>query len=332
MTDIIEAENLTKVYNGKIRAVDGISFKVKEGEIYGFLGPNGAGKTTTIRMFTTLASITDGTASIAGHDVAREQDAVRRTIGIVPQDLTVDDDLKGIENIMLQAKLYHVPASVAKKRAEELLGLVDLKDAANRLVSTYSGGMRKRLELIVGLIHEPKVLFLDEPTLGLDIQTRTVMWNYIRGLNKEQNMTLFTTTHYLEEADSLCDRIAIIDHGEIKVIGAPSDLKTKLGGDVLEITVSDGGNLVDFFQSIQGVKEVKQTNSTYRVKLPSAEDALPEIFEGISKRGLKVKHISFTKPTLDQVFLEVTGRSLRDAETGSGDAIKDRVLAMRRNQ
>ncbi len=334
MSNIIEAENLTKVYNGKIQAVDHISFQVKEGEIFGFLGPNGAGKTTTIKMLTTLASVTDGTARVAGFDIQRQQDEVRRSIGIVPQDLTVDDDLNGLENIMLQAKLYHVPSAIAKKRAEELLGLVELTDAANRQVSTYSGGMRKRLELIVGLIHEPKMLFLDEPTLGLDIQTRSVMWDYIKALNKDNGMTLFTTTHYLEEADAICDRIAIIDHGQIKVIGAPADLKAQIGGDVLEIQVTDGVgvNLTDFFNAIPGVKEVKQTDSTYRVKLPSAEAALPEIFEGISKRGLKVKHIAFTKPTLDQVYVEVTGRSLRDAETGSEDAIKNRFVTMRRSQ
>ncbi len=334
MSNIIEAENLTKVYNGKIQAVDHISFQVKEGEIFGFLGPNGAGKTTTIKMLTTLASVTDGTARVAGFDVQKQQDEVRRSIGIVPQDLTVDDDLKGMENIMLQAKLYHVPSAIAKKRAEELLGLVELKDAANRQVSTYSGGMRKRLELIVGLIHEPKMLFLDEPTLGLDIQTRSVMWDYIKALNKDNGMTLFATTHYLEEADAICDRIAIIDHGQIKVIGAPAELKSRLGGDVLEIQVTDGVgiNLTDFFNTIPGVKEVKQTDSTYRVKLPSAEDALPEIFEGISKRGLKVKHIAFTKPTLDQVYIEVTGRSLRDAETGAEDSIKNRFVTMRRSQ
>lgn len=332
LSNIIEAENLTKVYNGKIKAVDHISFHVKEGEIFGFLGPNGAGKTTTIKMLTTLASVTDGHARVAGFDVAKQQDAVRKSIGIVPQDLTVDDDLKGMENIMLQAKLYHVPADIAKKRASELLRLVELTDAADRLVSTYSGGMRKRLELIVGLIHEPKMLFLDEPTLGLDIQTRSIMWDYMRALNKENGMTLFTTTHYLEEADAICDRIAIIDHGTIKIIGAPSELKAKIGGDVLEIQVTDGADLTDFFHGIPGVKDVKLTDHTYRVKLPSAEEALPDIFEGISKKGLKVKRIAFTKPTLDQVYIEVTGRSLRDAEEGSEDSIKNRFVTMRRSQ
>ncbi len=172
-------------------------------------------------MLTTLASITQGRATIAGHDVNKNPNAVRKSIGIVQQDLTVDDELTGVENIMLAASLYRVPRPEARKRAEELLGLVELKDAANRLVRTYSGGMRKRLQLIVGLVHQPRLLFLDEPTLGLDIQTRTVMWNHIKDLNKEQKMTIFVTTHYLEEADSLCDRIAIIDHGKIVASESP---------------------------------------------------------------------------------------------------------------
>jgi len=329
MASIVEAEGLTKVFNGNFTAVDHISFKVSEGEVFGFLGPNGAGKTTTIRMLTTLASITQGKASVAGYNVATEQDKVRQSIGLVPQDLTIDDDLKGTENLLLAAKLYHVPDAVAKSRASELLGLVDLKDAANRLVSTYSGGMRKRLELIVGLIHQPKLLFLDEPTLGLDIQTRTVMWNYIKRLNEENKMTLFVTTHYLEEADSLCHNVAIIDHGKIKVSGSPGELKQKLGGDVLEIAVNDGVDLTEFFYSVPGAKDVKKSDYTYRIKLPSTEEALPTIFEGISKKGLKITKVSFDKPSLDQVFLEVTGRSLRDQEQGAEDRVQRFIMRAR---
>ncbi len=329
MASIIEAENLTKVF-GTLTAVDHISFKVDEGEVFGFLGPNGAGKTTTIKMLTTLASITDGKATVAGYNVVDEQDEVRQSIGLVPQDLTIDDDLKGIENLLLAAKLYHVPDDVARSRAAELLGLVDLKDAANRLVSTYSGGMRKRLELIVGLIHQPKMLFLDEPTLGLDVQTRTVMWNYIRRLNEENKMTLFVTTHYLEEADSLCHNVAIIDHGKIKVSGSPSELKQMLGGDVLELSVNDGMDLTEYFYSVSGVKDVKKNDYTYRIKLPSAEEALPTIFDGISKKGLKITKISFDKPSLDQVFLEVTGRSLRDDESGAEDRAQRFIMRARR--
>jgi ABC-2 type transport system ATP-binding protein len=329
MPSIVEAEDLTKVFNGNFTAVDHISFKVSEGEVFGFLGPNGAGKTTTIKMLTTLASITQGKAIVAGYNVATEQDKVRQSIGLVPQDLTIDDDLKGTENLLLAAKLYHVPDAVAKSRASELLGLVDLTDAANRLVSTYSGGMRKRLELIVGLIHQPKMLFLDEPTLGLDIQTRTVMWNYIKRLNEENEMTLFVTTHYLEEADSLCHSVAIIDHGKIRVSGSPGELKQRLGGDVLEIAVNDRADLTEFFYSVPGVKDVKKSDHTYRIKLPSTEEALPTIFEGISKKGLKITKVSFDKPSLDQVFLEVTGRSLRDQEQGAEDRVQRFIMRAR---
>jgi len=330
MASIIEAENITKVFNGNFTAVDHISFKVEEGQVFGFLGPNGAGKTTTIKMLTTLSSITEGEALVAGHNVKTEQDEVRQSIGLVPQDLTIDDDLKGIENLLLAAKLYHVPETLAKSRASELLGLVDLKDAASRLVSTYSGGMRKRLELIVGLIHQPKMLFLDEPTLGLDIQTRTVMWDYIRRLNMENKMTLFVTTHYLEEADSLCHKVAIIDHGKIKVSGSPSELKQRLGGDVLEIAVNDGLDLTEYFYSLPGVKDVKKTDHTYRFKLPSTEEALPTIFDGISRKGMKITKISFDKPSLDQVFLEVTGRSLRDEESAPEDRTQRFIMRARR--
>ena len=224
MTGVIEAAGLTKVYGGKVRAVDKVSFTVEEGEVFGLLGPNGAGKTTTIKMLNTLASITEGHATVAGHDVAKEPGAVRKSIGGVPQELTADDELSGRENMVLMANLHQVWRSSANSRIDALLGLVDLQDAAGRKVKTYSGGMRRRLQLVMGLLHEPRVLFLDEPTLGLDVQTRTKMWQYIKQLNKEKGLTVFMTTHYLDEADSLCDRIAIIDHGTIRVSGSPAEL------------------------------------------------------------------------------------------------------------
>jgi ABC-2 type transport system ATP-binding protein len=312
---IVEAANLTKQYDEKC-SVDHISFDVNEGEIFGFLGPNGAGKTTTIRMLTTLASISEGECRVAGNDVRKKPNEVRRSIGLVPQDAAVDNDLKGIENLRLTAKLYHIPDVEAKKRAGELLELVGLKDSSGRLVRTYSGGMRKRLELIVGLMHEPKILFLDEPTLGLDIQTRSVMWDYIHRINRENGMTIFLTTHYLEEADSLCNRVAIIDHGKIRVSGTPTELKTRFGSDVLEIEVeqqvSNAQSLVGFFESIDGVKEVRQSGNAYRIKLPRMEQSLQDILGRLSKLGVKVTNMRFEKSNLDQVFLDVTGRSIRD--------------------
>jgi len=315
---IIEAENITKIYKGNIRAVAGISFAVDEGEIFGFLGPNGAGKTTTIKMLDTLATITEGRASVAGYDVRKHPSEVRYNIGVVPQEPTVDEELKGRENLLLSAKLHHVPADDAKRRGAELLKLVDLEAAAERKVKTYSGGMRRRLQLAMGLTHTPKVLFLDEPTLGLDIQTRKNMWNYIQRLNRENRLTVFMTTHYLEEADSLCNRVAIINRGTIEVSGSPSELKERLGGDILSIQLSEGPDLTDFFMAMPDVSEVTRAGGAYRIKLPRAENALPAILESVTKRGLKVTGISYTKPTLDQVFLEITGKSMTDQEDGRG--------------
>ncbi len=320
MATIIEAEHLTKVYKGKVKAVDDISFSVEEGEIFGFLGPNGAGKSTTIKMLNTIASITSGKAVVAGHDVSRHPAKVRDVIGVVPQELTADDELKGVENILLAARLHHVRGAEAKKRAGELLKLVDLDGSAGRRVKTYSGGTRRRLQLAIGLIHTPKVLFLDEPTLGLDIQTRTKMWEYLGKLNKEQGLTIFMTTHYLEEADGLCDRIAIIDHGTIRAMGSPSQLKEKVGGDVLNIELATGPDITDFLKSIPDVSDVVKSDQAYRIKLPRAEKALPAIVEGVTRKGLEIKEISFTKPTLDEVFLEITGKSMRDEDAGESES------------
>lgn len=321
MSKIIEAEGLTKVYKGKVKAVDHITFFVDEGEVFGFLGPNGAGKTTTIKMLNTLASITEGSASVAGHDVKRFPGQVRDSIGVVPQELTADDELSGFENMILMARLHHVDRRTVKPKSNDLLKLVDLSDAAGRKVRTYSGGMRRRLQLVMGLLHEPKVLFLDEPTLGLDVQTRSKMWDYIKQLNKDKGLTVFMTTHYLEEADSLCDRVAIIDHGAIKVSGSPAQLKETVGGDIVTLTLSEGNeDLTGFFENIEGVKEVSRTGGVYRIKLPKAESALPTIVEGLVKKQLQIKEISFTKPTLDQVFLEVTGKSMRDQEAPQTDS------------
>ncbi|MEM2976019.1 MAG: ATP-binding cassette domain-containing protein, partial [Candidatus Bathyarchaeia archaeon] len=221
--DAIVVEGLTKVFNKSLVAVDHVNFTVKEGEIFGFLGPNGAGKTTTINMLITVLKPTEGKASVCGFDILKEASQVRNCIGVVPQEYTADEDLTGFENIILCADLYGLPREVSKKRAQELLELVELTKFKDKQVATYSGGMRRRLELACGLINRPKVFFLDEPTLGLDVQTRAATWNYIKLLKKEFSMTIFMTTHYLEEADMLCDRIAIIDHGKIVTIGTPNE-------------------------------------------------------------------------------------------------------------
>jgi ABC-2 type transport system ATP-binding protein len=235
--DAIKVEGLTKIFNHSLVAVDHINFSVKHGEIFGFLGPNGAGKTTTISMLITVQKPTAGKATVLGSDIAKQSLAVRGSIGVVPQEYTADEDLTGYENIILCADLYGIPRSVSKKRALDLLKLVELTGFKDKRVQTYSGGMRRRLELACGLINRPKVLFLDEPTLGLDVQTRAATWNYVKMLKKEFGMTLFLTTHYLEEADALCDRIAIIDHGKIVVIDTPTALKDSLGGDIITLSI-----------------------------------------------------------------------------------------------
>ena len=317
--EIVQVKNLSKVFDKEIVAVDNISFHVKEGEIFGFLGPNGAGKTTTIKVLTTLLQPTNGQVNIATFDVRKKPDSVRSSIGIVPQALTLDDDLKGMANLLLSAKLYHVPDKIAKERADELLKLVGLKDAAKRDVSTYSGGMRKRLELIIGLIHNPKVLFLDEPTLGLDIQTRSVIWDYLKKLNKENGLTIFITTHYLEEADLLCDRIAIIDQGKILVEDTPSNLKQKLGGDMIEISVDDNVKAKELISEFSAVEKIDMVGQKLRIKTKKGDEVLPLILEICKANKINVKTVALSKPSLDELFLEYTGRSLRDTKAGFSD-------------
>jgi ABC-2 type transport system ATP-binding protein len=314
MAAIIEVRDLVKVFDKTIRAVDGVSFDVEEGEIFGFLGPNGAGKSTTINMLVTLLKPTSGTAMVMGHDVMKEANVVRHIIGLVPQDLTVDDDLSGRENMMLQADLYNVPKKDAKERIDNLLGLVKLEDSADRMVKTYSGGMRKRLELAEGLIHRPKILFLDEPTLGLDIQTRTTMWAHIRDLKEKHDMTVFMTTHYLDEADSLCDRIGIIDHGKIMAMDSPATLKKSLGGDVIQMSIDGSVDFTSILSAVPNVIEVKREGSEYRVKVLKGEREMVQVLKAVSDGGGQVTNVSLQRPNLDQVFLEYTGKSLRDAE------------------
>jgi ABC-2 type transport system ATP-binding protein len=314
-TDAIVVEGLTKVFNKHLVAVDHVNFTVKSGEIFGFLGPNGAGKTTTINMLITVLRPNEGSALVCDHDITKDATGVRGCIGVVPQEYTADEDLTGIENVLLCADLYGVPRNESKKRAEELLELVELTKFRDKQVATYSGGMRRRLELACGLINRPHVFFLDEPTLGLDVQTRAATWNYIKLLKKEFGMTIFMTTHYLEEADMLCDRVAIIDHGKIIATGTPNDLKESLGGDIMTLSIQDGEeDISDVIKKIPNVKEVKKQDSTYRVKVVDGEETAPTIIDAVRAQGHKVTRLSLTKPTLDEVYLEYTGRSIREEE------------------
>ena len=327
--DIIKAEGLTKVFNHNLVAVDHINFSVKHGEIFGFLGPNGAGKTTTINMLITILKPTEGEASVLGYNIAKEANEVRNVIGVVPQEYTADEDLTGLENVLLCSDLYGIPRNVAKERATDLLKLVELTDFKDKRVETFSGGMRRRLELACGLINRPKVLFLDEPTLGLDVQTRTATWNYIRKLKKEYGMTLFMTTHYLEEADALCDRVAIIDHGKIIVTGAPEDLKHSLGGDIITLSIKEDPDVSELIRSVEHVKDVKNENGSYRIKAEYGEVTAPFIIEALRRKGYTVTKLMLTEPTLNEVYLEYTGKSMRDAEE-SREAFASRRITMRR--
>ena len=325
----IEAEDLRKVF-GDVVAVDGISFSVEEGELFGLLGPNGAGKTTTINILTTLIRPTSGSARVWGYDVRTETSKVRSVIGLVPQDLTVDDELTGIENLRLMASLYHVPKDVAEKRIEEVLELVDLKEASKRKVETYSGGMRKRLELAAALIHRPKVLFLDEPTLGLDVQTRAHIWDYIRRLVREEQLTVLMTTHYMEEADANCDRVAVIDRGKIMAIGSPRELKAAHGSDVIELEVQGNGiDLHSLVNGVGGVLDLRVEGSRAVLKVSRGEEVLPELVGRLIGGGAIVRRIEMRRPTLDEVFISLTGRSIRE-EHGSWEEVFRQSLNIRR--
>ncbi len=326
---IVKVEGLTKEF-GPLKAVDGVSFEIEEGEIFGFLGPNGAGKTTTINMLTTLLRASGGKAEVNGLDIHKHPNEVRRTVGVVPQEYTADEDLTGLQNILLCADLYGIPRSDSEPHAMELLELVELDDAAGRKVSTYSGGMRRRLELACGLINYPKLLFLDEPTLGLDVQTRTAVWKYIRMLKEEYRMTLFLTTHYLEEADSLCDRIAIIDHGHIVRVGTPSELKASIGGDIIVVGVAEAEpDISKEIAKIGLVRDVKKMDHEYRIKSEVGEESSIQIIDLVRSKGLHVTKISLTKPTLDEAYLEFTGHGIREEESNKMDAFKHRVTMMR---
>ncbi|MEM3475817.1 MAG: ATP-binding cassette domain-containing protein [Candidatus Bathyarchaeia archaeon] len=327
--DVISAESLTKVFNKGLIAVNHISFNVRRGEIFGFLGPNGAGKTTTINMLITVLKPTEGKASVLGYDITRQADDVRRVIGVVPQEYTADEDLTGYENMMLCADLYGIPHRVAKKRVSELLKLVELMDFKDKRVETYSGGMRRRLELACGLINRPKVLFLDEPTLGLDVQTRAATWSYIRRLKEEYGMTIFMTTHYLEEADALCNRVAIIDHGKIVVTGSPSKLKDSLGGDIITISIREREDVSEIIRSVERVKEVRREDNVYRIKAEAGEAAAPLIIEALRRKGYAVTKISLSEPTLNEVYLEYTGRTIRDVEESRESLIARRITLRR---
>lgn len=322
----VETKSLSKIYKNAIKAIDEISIKLESGEIFGFLGPNGAGKSTTIMILTTLLRPTSGKAYVAGFDVLSQAKKVRENIGYVQQDSTVDEYLTGRENLLLQAKLNHIPKELMERRIDEILEIVELSDRQNEPAITYSGGMRKRLDIAGGLLHRPKVLFLDEPTLGLDIQTRYKIWEYIKKIHTEFGMSIFLTTHYMEEADKLCSNISIIDHGKIKVTGSPQSLKSSLGNEVVVFEMDSEmkqDRLLSDLRKIPIVKETSMDGYEITVFTTNGDELIPKIFQQAGELGIKIEAISLTKPTLDDVFLSHTGRDLRE-DNGKYDRKKER--------
>jgi ABC-2 type transport system ATP-binding protein len=311
----VEISKLVKRY-GSTAAVDGLDLTIRQGEIFGLLGPNGAGKTTTLKILTTLLRPTSGTVTIFGHDVVAEADAVRQLIGYVPQERAVDRLLTAREHLELFADLYHLPPDVAAARIPEALRLVDLADRVNDPVGKFSGGMKKRVEIACGLLHEPKILFLDEPTLGLDVQSRSQVWNHIRQL-KQRGMTVVINSNYLEEADQLCDRLAIIDRGRLRALGSPQELKRGLGGDIVTVTLAKAvGQPLQLRQSLQaidGVGEVSVDGTTARLAL-TREAGLNAIVEQVQRAGGELQAVRYTHPTLEEVFVHHTGHRIREEE------------------
>jgi len=317
--DAIRVENLTKTFKD-VTAVDRVSFSVPEGELFGLLGPNGAGKTTTINVLSTLLHPTSGKAEVAGHDVAANRNEVRKAIGVVFQEPALDGRLTGRENLEFHAMMYGLGKEERRRRIDEVLALVELADRAGTLVEKYSGGMKRRLEIGRGLIHRPRVLFLDEPTLGLDAQTRRHIWEYIQRLNQDHGVTIVLTTHYMEEADILCRRIAIMDHGRFVALDSPARLKDILGGDVVSLEVEgDAGDLLAGIGKLDGIKTANRHDGILMMTMERGERRIPELVTFAQARGVVVRSVNLHKPSLEDVFLHFTGSTIREREAGVGD-------------
>ena len=311
----IEVNSLTKKF-GDFNAVDNISFQVEEGEIFGFLGPNGAGKSTTMMILTTLLKPTSGYALVGGHNVVSEAKKVRKKIGYVQQEISVDEFLTGRENLYLHARINQVPNNQINSRIDEVIELVELTEKQDKATLTYSGGMRKRLDIANGLLSRPSVLFLDEPTVGLDIQTRRKIWEYIRKIRQDFGMTIFISTHYMEEADNLCDRIGIIDVGKIQIIDKPKSMKSAIGNEIITFSLVDGkanqDALINQISKIEFVKEVKNKQDLIKVLSTKSNEVIPKIFQESMNLGINISSLSLKQPTLDDVFISYTGHELRD--------------------
>jgi ABC-2 type transport system ATP-binding protein len=310
-TPAIVVRDLVKTF-GEVRAVRGVSFEVASGEVFGFLGPNGAGKTTTINMLCTLAKPGSGEARVAGHDVVSERDDVRRNIGLVFQDPTLDGYMTAAQNLRLHAELYGVQSDLVMPRMQQVMEMVGLWDRRDSVVGTFSGGMRRRLEIARGLMHSPRVLFLDEPTIGLDPQTRRSIWSYIRELKEREEITIFMTTHYMDEAE-WCDRIAIMDHGEIVALDSPQTLKAGVGKDRVVIHTDDNEAAIAALRDKLGI-EAGVSEGAVAFGVASGEEFVPRLF---AELGVPISAVSVSRPTLDDVFMSYTGTTIRDAEEDS---------------
>jgi ABC-2 type transport system ATP-binding protein len=320
---VVSVRGLAKRY-GDVEAVAGIDFDVMPGETFGFLGPNGAGKSTTINMLCTLVTPTGGSATVAGHDVVARRHQVRRNIGLVFQDTTLDSYLTAVRNLQFHAELYGVPKSVVDDRIHQVLDMVGLWERRGSLVRTFSGGMQRRLEIARGLLHSPRVLFLDEPTVGLDPQTRSSIWDYINDLKRREDITIFLTTHYMDEAEH-CDRIAIIDNGRIVVLDSPDVLKANVGKDRVQLHTADDGAAIQALDERFGIDAaIHEGAVTFAV--PGGEQFVPRLF---AELGVPIRSVSVARPSLDDVFMSYTGTTIRDAEASSTDQMRAFVAAFR---
>jgi ABC-2 type transport system ATP-binding protein len=322
MQNIITVKDLVLVYADGTKAVDNISFDVKEGEFFGFLGPNGAGKSTTIKVLTTLLRKTSGQASVAGFDLDQSPKEIRKVIGVLSQETIIDVDLTGKENLRLQGRLEQMRGSTLETRVNELLKMVQLEEFANKPAGRYSGGMKKRLDLASALIHKPKILFLDEPTTGLDPQSRASIWDYLEELNKEESITIFLTTQYLEEADKLCRQLSIIDHGKIIAKGSPAELKQAIGHDTITLSLKNPKDpslrteTKKILQGVQGVEDVTDSDGGIIAHAKNANEIIADIVTVLDHNNIRPLSLSMSSPTLDDVFLHHTGRRIRPEELG----------------
>jgi ABC-2 type transport system ATP-binding protein len=336
MPENIVVQDLVEVYSDGTKAVDGISFQVNEGEFFGFLGPNGAGKSTTIKVLTTLLKKTGGKVSVAGFDIEKHPEEIRKIIGVQSQETVVDPDLSGKENMMLQGHLHQMGGDELRKRVDELLALVGIADVADKRAGHYSGGMKKKLDLASALVHKPKLLFLDEPTTGLDPQSRAAIWGYLSKLNKEDGITIFLTTQYMEEADKLCERLFIIDQGKIVASGTPESLKREVGADSITMSLEDGGATAtkdrakEVLGGIEGISKIIESDGGLTVYAKNASLIIADIVRAFDSNKIHLTSVSFASPTLDDVFLQHTGRRIRVEELNTKSTTFARFGAARR--